>query len=163
MIKPCTNCHPDLKKNCERLISIRQKIKGLGLKFITISCKTLQEHFRPGRRVEARIYNSDIDRINGTIIGYKVGSGKIVVWLDEIPGQRMAVADYHDQYVEGREIVKIWPRNLTILDEPDIELCTVCNRPKDQKNLPHFDCSLCERGITPEEEMRQISQDAPAW
>jgi hypothetical protein len=142
MIKPCMNCHPDLKNECSRLAELRIKTKGLGLKSMTISCKAFIDYFPPGQRVIAKIYGSD-ENISGTVSKYHRYSGKFLIFLDEIPYVREYFEGIGYRNIEGHHIVKIKHRNLTKLDDPLVPVCSECNLPEGFENTDKWHCWKC--------------------
>lgn len=146
MIKPCVNCHPDLKETCERLAALRKSIKGLGLKAITISCQIIKDYFPPGTRVVAKIYNAYNSEISGTISRYQQRTKKFIVFLDETPVNpiRYLIGDEPESEQEGHGIVKIKAKNLIKLDEPITNICSECGCPEGFENTEKWSCWKCD-------------------
>jgi len=127
ILLPCNNC--SRAPTCGLRQEKRQHLRGLGFTSVRFVCPILKEEFRPGRRVKTllKVYENngyEADEIEaafvGTVMAFK--DRKLLVCLDS--------QENADGYSANKPIVKIWPKYVQPIDEPDRRTCEVCSLPE---------------------------------
>lgn len=143
LLKPCLFCPKT--KFCRLKKYTLKKARGLGLTTGTIKCDALFDGLEPGTRVCATFeickhgwgkYGSDsymTEIISGTVTTRSLAKYKVVVWLDGEPLNEDGTG----------QTVRLYPSRLTLLNEPLVEICQWCNKPKGKERITIKDCGPC--------------------
>jgi hypothetical protein len=157
--KPCGSC--PIKKTCANREFIRNEIHimnaldGINCTYLDFQCAERQALFTPGMRVSVTLtewlmveeeehlgygythtisvpQEGDVKIISATVMFWT--GDKVQIWLDE-------PIRFHE-WMNTR--VKIRPNRLIGLEEPAIQVCPLCGKPKNRKNEESWNCDQCD-------------------
>ena len=133
---PCLHCPKHTA--CEQKAALMAQFKGAGLTTASHRCREPYDMFPPGSRVQATFrIQGDYDHyeegcheseedIAGTVMHRR--GRKLVLWLDEAPGEH--------------HIVKLYPDRLTKIDG-FVPVCSECGCPEGEVNDEKWYCWKC--------------------